>query len=231
MKNTFELSDLSEVTATDSEINKEILSRTLPEQWGKIELGRICYQVSNTSKADHYDLKSDGAVTAFIAGIKCKKNIQLCVYRESGCLISEDGQHLKLDSDIIMLWARAIFTKMPGVDEKTPPNIPSFDKAKYRYPTSKRPLNNNNNKSNEVDSTSIFTNSYSNSISTTAILLAHIFPKGPPTGKRFVIKSSLDIDGENYLPVQAISKLFADEHVNIWIDLEDIDIKFDELFD
>lgn len=38
---------------------------------------------------------------------------------------------------------------MPGVDEKTPPNIPSFDKTKYRYPISKRPLNNNNTILNE----------------------------------------------------------------------------------
>lgn len=62
-------------------------------------------------------------------------------------------------------------------------------------------------------------------------LLNYMFPKGPPTGKRFVIKSSLDLDGKNYLPTQVINQLFVDEHVNIWIDIEDIDIKFDELFD
>lgn len=32
---------------------------------------------------------------------------------------------------------------MQDVDEKTPPNLPSFDKSKYRYPISKRPSNNN----------------------------------------------------------------------------------------
>ncbi|CAG8724897.1 453_t:CDS:2, partial [Cetraspora pellucida] len=64
-------------------IEEEILSRILPEQWEKIELGRICYQISNTSKADHYDLKADGAIAAFIAKIKYRKSIQLCIYRES----------------------------------------------------------------------------------------------------------------------------------------------------
>ena len=62
-------------------------------------------------------------------------------------------------------------------------------------------------------------------------LLAYIFPKGSPNGKRFVIKSSLDISGKNYLPEQVISKLFTDEHVNIWIDIENIDVNYDELFD
>ncbi|CAG8584265.1 1576_t:CDS:2, partial [Dentiscutata heterogama] len=46
-------------------IEEEILSRTLPEQWGKIEL------------TDHYDLKADGAIAAFIAEIKYRKSIQL----------------------------------------------------------------------------------------------------------------------------------------------------------
>ena len=64
-------------------IEEEILSRTLPKQWGKIELGYICYQLSNTSKADHYDLKADGAIVAFINEIKFKKNIQLCVYQDN----------------------------------------------------------------------------------------------------------------------------------------------------
>ena len=33
---------------------------------------------------------------------------------------------------------------MKGVDERTPPNSPLFDKSKYRYPTSNRPLSNTN---------------------------------------------------------------------------------------
>ncbi|CAG8444744.1 2800_t:CDS:2 [Dentiscutata heterogama] len=62
---------------------EEILSCTLPEQWEKIKLDRICYQISNTSKADHYDLKADSAIAAFIAEIKYRKSIQLCIYQES----------------------------------------------------------------------------------------------------------------------------------------------------
>lgn len=65
------------------DIEEEILSRTLPKQWEKIKLGRICFQTSSTSKADYYDLKSDGAIIAFVAEIKRKKNLQLCVYQES----------------------------------------------------------------------------------------------------------------------------------------------------
>ncbi|RIB29270.1 hypothetical protein C2G38_1199168 [Gigaspora rosea] len=132
------------------DVEENILSRTLPEQWGRIKLGHICYQTSKTMKADHYDLKSDGAIIAFISEIKCKKNLQLCVYQENdeitraskrirtletesdtmntlnnikkklydnlpscdihvqGCLISDNGKHLKLDGDLITLWARAI---------------------------------------------------------------------------------------------------------------------------
>ncbi|RIB18670.1 hypothetical protein C2G38_2141998 [Gigaspora rosea] len=74
-------------------IEEKILSCNLPKQWGKIEIGRICYHTSR-------------------------------------CLISEDGQYLKLDSDAINLWVRAIIIKMKGVDEKTPPNAPMFDKSK-----------------------------------------------------------------------------------------------------
>ncbi|CAG8501673.1 6759_t:CDS:2 [Cetraspora pellucida] len=62
-------------------------------------------------------------------------------------------------------------------------------------------------------------------------LLDYIFPKGPSTGKRFIIKSSLDHDSKNFLSEQVISKLFIDRHVDIWIDIEDVDIKFDDLFD
>ncbi|CAG8691671.1 6728_t:CDS:2, partial [Dentiscutata heterogama] len=35
------------------------------------------------SRADHYDLKANRAITAFVARIKYKKNIQLCVYHKS----------------------------------------------------------------------------------------------------------------------------------------------------
>ena len=63
-------------------IEEEILSRSLPKSWGKIEIGLICYQISLTAKADHYDLRSDGAITAFKTIAKENKKIQLCVYQE-----------------------------------------------------------------------------------------------------------------------------------------------------
>ena len=65
---------------TFGQIEEEILSRKLPTEWGKIELGFICYQKSTSTKADHYDLKSDGAIAAFVTECKKKKNTQLCVY-------------------------------------------------------------------------------------------------------------------------------------------------------
>ena len=50
---------------------------------GKIEIGLICYQISLIAKADHYDLRSDGAIIAFKTVAKRRnKNIQLCVYQE-----------------------------------------------------------------------------------------------------------------------------------------------------
>ena len=43
----------------------------------------ICYQISLTAKADHYDLRSDRAIIAFKTVAKRRnKNIQLCVYQE-----------------------------------------------------------------------------------------------------------------------------------------------------
>ncbi|CAG8638978.1 13437_t:CDS:2, partial [Dentiscutata heterogama] len=137
-------------------VEEEILSRTLPKQWVKIELGHICYQLSNTSKADQYDLKADGAIIAFVTEAKYKKNIHLCVYQEY-----------------------------------------KDDKANKRIRD----------------------------------LLNFIFPNGSPKGKRFLIKSSLDINSKTFLPEQIISQVFIKEHINIWIEIEDIEIKFDDLFD
>ena len=65
---------------TFNQIEEEILSRKLPEEWGGIELGLICYQKSSSAKADHFDLKSNGAIAAFVAECKKKRCIQLCVY-------------------------------------------------------------------------------------------------------------------------------------------------------
>jgi hypothetical protein len=54
---------------------------------------------------------------------------------------------------------------------------------------------------------------------------------GPPEGKRFVIKSSLDIDGKAFLSEQIIEVVFFDSHIHLWIDIETIIIDFNELFD
>ena len=65
---------------TFGQIEEEILSHNLLTEWGKIEIGLICYQKVSNAKADQFNLKSNGAVVAFVAECKRKKNIQLCVY-------------------------------------------------------------------------------------------------------------------------------------------------------
>ncbi|RIA79720.1 hypothetical protein C1645_840071 [Glomus cerebriforme] len=60
---------------TFGQIEEEILSRKLPTEWGKIELRFICYQKSTSTKADHYDLKSDGAIAAFRKQIVCGSSV------------------------------------------------------------------------------------------------------------------------------------------------------------
>jgi hypothetical protein len=54
---------------------------------------------------------------------------------------------------------------------------------------------------------------------------------GPPEGKRFVTKSSLDKDGKVFLLEQMIEEVFFEPHIHLWIDIEKIIINFDELFD
>ena len=141
-------------------IEEEILSRKRPAAWGKIEMGLICYQLSSTLKADHFEINSSDTVSAFISAVQSKKNVQLCVYQEKltqkkhtlygssvinesnsnkrldaesettseinqikeriyknlktcvfhtqGCLISKDGRHLKLNGEMVTMWARSI---------------------------------------------------------------------------------------------------------------------------
>ena len=72
----YNLDDLN----TFGQIEEEILSRNLPKEWEKIEIGLICYQKTSSPKADHFDLKSSGAIEAFVAECKKRKSIQLCVY-------------------------------------------------------------------------------------------------------------------------------------------------------
>jgi hypothetical protein len=66
--------------STFGQIEEEILSRSLPKEWGKIEIGLICYQKSSSSKADHFNLKSNDAIVAFVAECKKNKKVHLCVY-------------------------------------------------------------------------------------------------------------------------------------------------------
>ena len=61
-------------------------------------------------------------------------------------------------------------------------------------------------------------------------LIKFVFPMGPPEGKRFVIKSSLDINGKVFLSEQMIEEIFFDLHINLWIDIEKTEIDFNELF-
>jgi len=61
-------------------------------------------------------------------------------------------------------------------------------------------------------------------------LINFVFPMGPPEEKRFVIKSSLNIDGKVFLSEQMIEEVFFDLHINLWIDIEKTTIDFDELF-
>ena len=62
-------------------------------------------------------------------------------------------------------------------------------------------------------------------------LITFVFPMGPSEGKRFVIKSSLDVDGRVFLLEQIIEEIFFESHVNLWIDIETTIINFNELFD
>ncbi|CAG8773600.1 13131_t:CDS:1, partial [Cetraspora pellucida] len=39
------------------------------------------------------------------------------------------------------------------------------------------------------------------------------------------------LDRKSFLPDQIISQVFAEEHVHVWIKIETIEVRFDELFD
>ena len=57
------------------------------------------------------------------------------------------------------------------------------------------------------------------------------FPSGPPANKRFIAKSSLEPDAIQFLPSQIMNTVFSDEYADIWIDLENIDHNYSELFE
>lgn len=62
-------------------------------------------------------------------------------------------------------------------------------------------------------------------------LIMFIFPSGPPEGKRFMAKSSLDLDGKVYLPEQILEDVFLEPHAQVWIDIEKTEIDYKNLFD
>ncbi len=65
---------------TFGQIEEEILSCDLSKKWGQIEISLICYQKTTNAKADHFNLKSNSAINAFVTECKKIKSIQLCVY-------------------------------------------------------------------------------------------------------------------------------------------------------
>jgi hypothetical protein len=54
---------------------------------------------------------------------------------------------------------------------------------------------------------------------------------GPPEGKRFIVKSSLNTEGKVFLFEQIIEEVFFESHIQLWIDVEKIAVNFNELFD
>ncbi|CAG8438004.1 15038_t:CDS:2 [Dentiscutata heterogama] len=53
-------------------------------------------------------------------------------------------------------------------------------------------------------------------------LIKFVFPMGAPNGKRFVIKSSPNSEGKQFLPQQIISQVLSGNNIDLWVDLEDI---------
>jgi len=61
-------------------------------------------------------------------------------------------------------------------------------------------------------------------------IISFIFPSGPPEGKQFIIKSSLENNSKQYLPNQVLQDVFLENHANIWICLEDIELNYNDIF-
>ncbi|CAG8451593.1 14439_t:CDS:2 [Ambispora leptoticha] len=62
-------------------------------------------------------------------------------------------------------------------------------------------------------------------------LLKHVFPDGPPNGKRFVTRTAIDDSGKEYLLDQLVESLVgAPGHADIWVNVEDDHVDYDELF-
>ena len=60
--------------------------------------------------------------------------------------------------------------------------------------------------------------------------IKYVFPMNFSEGKRFVIKSSLNIDGTTFLSEQMIEEVFFDSYIHLWINTETIIVDFNELF-
>ncbi|CAB5359075.1 unnamed protein product [Rhizophagus irregularis] len=274
----YDLDNLS----TFGQIEEEILSHTLPAEWEckKRKNIQLCvYSTKQTKRKqihgstviddDEVDesvqkktrtSESDSSDSPLHAiKLEIFENLPKCEYHVQGCLISEDGCHLKLNNDMITIWARAVIAKISGVDTTNPPSTKIFDRINYRYPNSKKPLENYHNKDNilfidDPISAPIQNASpknvkpnlatihlkkkspYKSNIQITKgmtfqDLIRFVFLSGPPEGKRFVTKSSLDTDGKVFLSEQMIEEVFFELHIHLWIDIEKTLVNFDELFD
>ncbi len=62
-------------------------------------------------------------------------------------------------------------------------------------------------------------------------LIKFAFPMGPLEGKRFIVKSSLDIEEKVFLSEQIIEEVFFENHIQLWIDIEKTTVNFNDLFD
>ncbi len=64
-------------------IEKEIHSKQYSILWEKIKMGLICYQLSSTFKADHFEINSPDIVLAFILTVKNKKTFSYIFIKKS----------------------------------------------------------------------------------------------------------------------------------------------------
>ncbi|CAI2185478.1 18786_t:CDS:2, partial [Funneliformis geosporum] len=113
----------------------------------KIPSAVITNEIILPSKKDSKNVESEDIV---LIKEKIYKNLKQCNFHIQGCLIEDDGRHLKLSNEMVSMWARAIISGINEVDEIILPSIPAFDKDKYRFPNSKQSMN-NMNKMNEFE--------------------------------------------------------------------------------
>ncbi len=61
-------------------------------------------------------------------------------------------------------------------------------------------------------------------------LISFAFSDNPPNGKRFIAKSSFELNTIEFLLDQIMETIFFDQHADIWIDLEKINYDYLDLF-